>query len=1035
MAWEVDGFEEKVPKISNTFQHLNVSNMITVDFDKRDITVILMEVFEKYEKNIALKSEKAEITYKNLQKQILQISNQIKEEYFKAFGCLFGPDTIIPVISKNSIEQWLICLGVIFAGGAYLPIDAKTPEERILKILKQLAPTLIISDEIIPSYKSMALTELISNNVVNSRSMFKTSPTNAYNLAYIIFTSGTTGIPKGVCINRLGISNLILGAQKFLSINSNSIIYQFTNFCFDNSILEVFAALGSGATCFISDGYFSADKFCQNITDYGITHAMLFPGLIETFDDNELAQFEQLKYWICGAEKLSENLFKRAMSLGINIIQNYGPTETTAYCLRKKLGPKDDPQNLGTPIQNAIVTVRRPDGWEAMIGSKFELFIASVGLTRGYLGRKWKDQPFVTFGDGLIYYPSGDICQRLKSGDIRFVGRKDNQVKIRGFRIELDEIESCLLGYPTINTAKILLNQKKEDIIAFYSSKIQIEKKELKDFLKQKLPYYMIPRFFIFLETFPFTSNSKIDTKKLIEYELKSFKGISFDGTNVPMETAIKQIWKNILNLDSSNFDLNDSFFYLGGNSLTAQKLITRIKNELKLEIKMEEFYRNPTISSIFKMAKISQEESIQIFNDDLSVFDKIPLSYQQEQMLYLEQIDPESSYNLTFIQEFDKNLDIKKLKAAFFKLVEENTVFRTIFKESEDDLELYQEILPMDKCFIDVKVESFNNTNIQKLELKEFKHAKFDLFNEIPLRVKILETQNSFVILLVVHHAFSDATTTMLMEKEMSRLYQGKEKRIISSVRPMSYQEYSIKQKSKEFKENLEALTLEYLENYNSIFKLPPAKFESIFKTCNFTQLCETFKFRLSLSKSKYTPFTLITAAITKTFVPLFPEDSFLLLGFPFANRTMETSEIFGNFLNNLLLPLTSKDLNISLDELQLKLLELLKYGKIPFQYLCKSLRQKQATNSMNIQIYVNCRYDLENEAELDFDEIDATSTKIPILNGVFEDVTNYPIEIDLDELKSTKKTSTKNYEITVRISKAFLEANAAMEATQFWH
>ena len=616
------------------------------------------------------------------------------------------------------------------------------------------------------------------------------------------------------------------------------------------------------------------------------------------------------------------------------------------------------------------------------------------------------------------YYPSGDICQRLPSGEIRFVGRKDNQVKIRGFRIELDEIESCILAYPSLNAAKVMLNKKGEDIVAYYSAKTEFKTKKLKDFLKQKLPHYMIPRFLVYLESFPLTSNSKVDIKKLAEYKSQP-KSKAPESEAMDLEMSVKRIWQKVLNLENLEFDADDSFFYLGGNSLTAQRLITELKKELKITVNMEQFYSNPTLKFVLKSADtIPHAPSITNSDTPDHLFEKAPLSFQQEQMLYLEQIDPQSSYNLAFIQGFDKTLNIQKLKTAFLKLLEENSIFRTIFKESDDDLEFYQEVLPMEKCFINVEIESFNGTESEKAALIKFKRQKFDLFNEIPVRVKLLETSDRFVILLIVHHAASDATTTMLMEREMSRIYQGRENN--SRASKSTYQEFSIQQKSAKFKEKIGKLSDEYLLKYGSAYRNPSASFLSLFNVKHFTQQCKSFKFRLPSSPSQFTPFTLITAAVARAFLPFFPSDSFLLLGCPFANRKPETSETFGNFLNNLLLPLTSKHAVASLQELQNELLQLTKFGEIPFQCLCKNLRQKSNANPVDIQIYLNCRYDLENETTLNFDEIKNLEKNPSILTEIFEEVTNYPIEIDFDQFESPLKFC----EITVRISRSLIEA-----------
>lgn len=409
--------------------NLKKNKMIKCDFpNKFDIIEVIQKQSKITPENFAIVTTNKEknITYEKLNKIIKSLSILIIWRYFVNYGELLIPDTIIPILGqKNCRKSVILALAVLATGGAYLPIDVKImPILRIKNILEEAnvkfcIPVCTINNNI----KNIKIDNPIQYYKIIFGACYKLpyfleKKQNKIleNLAYVIFTSGTTGKPKGVAIERKSILNMIVDATKIFYVDTNYCIYQFTNFCFDNSVLEIFLALFNGAQLFIDDcsvekieknkiieknnnNFFCVERFCEQINKFKITHVLLFPALVDTFNQNELKILAKCHYWISGAEKLPQNLMKRALKSGVHIIQVYGPTECTCYMLSKKMRLGDDSRNLGKPFRNTKVTVRTETGEEAIPLTSHQLYVSGIGLTRGYLNRLPKNQPFAYFNN------------------------------------------------------------------------------------------------------------------------------------------------------------------------------------------------------------------------------------------------------------------------------------------------------------------------------------------------------------------------------------------------------------------------------------------------------------------------------------------------------------------------------------------------------------------------------------------------------------------------------------------------------------
>uniref|UniRef100_A0A0K0DHI3 Carrier domain-containing protein n=1 Tax=Angiostrongylus cantonensis TaxID=6313 RepID=A0A0K0DHI3_ANGCA len=471
-----------------------------------------------------------QVTYEELADVITRQAAMVRDHYCQISGETLRADTIIPVLGQRSASTNITCLSIMASGSAYLPMDSSWPLERLCRLLDD-------------------------------------SHANCYvDLAYVIYTSGTTGIPKAVCINRRSLVNMMASSTVGFRIHTEDVIYQFTMFVYDNSVLEIFITLANGARLVVAQGEFLPRTFTNLLTNHGITHCLLFPGVVSTFRDANFKKLSALRYWIVGAEKLPQDLLNRAIDEEVNVIQNYGPTETTAYALTKHMKKGDQGENIGRPIQNTTISVTEEG----------QLLIRGKGVMRGYLNKQSDE-----------WYSTGDRVQLLPNGDVLFVGRTDSQVKIHGHRVELSEIEATITSLDGVDQCKVVWRASDEKLLAFCTRQPEdnLDEELVQERCRKSLPKHMCPTHVIFLDRFPLTENSKIDVAVLSE-NWKDFLRMK----------SFLQLLEHVLGkkplLKHQNFGNNDHFYFCGGNSMSLTKLRYEVNKEFRTNFEVRDLLK-----------------------------------------------------------------------------------------------------------------------------------------------------------------------------------------------------------------------------------------------------------------------------------------------------------------------------------------------------------------------------------------------------------------------------------------------------------
>lgn len=576
----------------------------------------LHNLFEKQvelvpERN-ALIFEGNSLTYRELNEKANSLARVLVDRGLK-------PGDIVGLITERSVEMIIGILGVLKAGGAYLPLDPTFPEDRIRLMLKDSEASLLLY------YGGQGQSKIDSKayNVdyidLSDRELYKGDCSNlditisSGNPAYIIYTSGSTGMPKGVVIEHRSVARTVKNTN-YIDISRSDRLLQLSNYAFDGSVFDIYGALLNGAVLVLIQKQDIADiaRLSDIIKRENITLFFITTALFNILVDTNLDSLINVRKILVGGERASvEHMRKAVRHLGAGkVINAYGPTETTVFAAYYAIDKVEDNAAsipIGKPLSNTRIYILDEYGNLLPEGVTGELYISGDGLAKGYLNRpelteeKFVYNPFV-FGECTVklsdcrMYRTGDLGKWLPDGNIEFAGRADKQVKLRGYRIELGEIEACLTAHSDIKEAVVIFNESNPErklICAYLVAEKKVSDYELKKHIKQVLPYYMVPSFFVYLDNIPLTSNGKVNIKALPEPEYTETEP-NYIEPKSKLETLITDAWKKVLEV--AKVGVNDDFFMIGGHSLLAMKLVAELKNR-NLSLKVTDIYENRTIA------------------------------------------------------------------------------------------------------------------------------------------------------------------------------------------------------------------------------------------------------------------------------------------------------------------------------------------------------------------------------------------------------------------------------------------------------
>ena len=905
------------------------------------------QMAERFAERIALSCDGAQWSYRELNVRANQIAHALI-----AKGVQVGD--FVGLAMERSLDLMAGILGILKAGAAYVPLDPHFPSERLAFILEdsqaQLLLTHAAAGDVLTNFNG---TTLALERDVDFIAAQPTSNASRHvpvdSTIYVLYTSGTTGRPKGCVVTHGNVARLMTATDDDFHFNEHDVWTLFHSYAFDFTVWEMWGALLYGGKLVIvpyllarSPHEFYDLLLQQHVTVLNQTPSA-FSQLIAVDAARNDAPALALRYVIFGGEALDFNALRTWVRRhGLDqpkLVNMYGITETTVHVTRYTLTEKDFEQQgsiVGRPIKDLHVHIVDRHGRPVPIGMPGEMRIAGPGVTRGYLKRDdLTAERFTpnTFIESLpaeqqaLYatlYHSGDLARFTANGDIEYLGRIDLQVKIRGHRIELGEIMAQLAALDDVREAVVIVREDEpgdQRLVAYLlppEGQAETDINSVRSKLKVMLPEYMVPSHFIVLDAWPLTPTGKVDKKALPAPEGETARSTAYVAPRNDIETRLCALWADMLGVEQVG--VFDNFFELGGHSLLATRIIGRVRDEFKCEINLRALFEQPTVAALAQ--QIAGGEAVQAIAKPPIVpvarDARIPLSYAQQRLWIIDQLQPGSPvYNMPTVLRLSGDLDINALEKTFATLVERHESLRTTFDVAQG--EPYQ-IIHATMPFVLPQFEISDDELQLQARATAFALAPFDLKTGPLLKVELwklasytAQSDTQYVLAVNMHHIISDGMSVDVMLREFVTLYTAFSRGYGNPLPtlPIQYADFAVWQRSW-----LQGDALQQQVDYwkQQLLGVPVLELPTDFarsSTQNPAGKQFTFSFNPTLSKQLRELAQAQGATLYQTLLAAFQlllarysRQDDIAVGSPIANRTQpELESIIGFFVNTLVM------------------------------------------------------------------------------------------------------------------------------------